>query len=751
MSLQYDRQIKISSAGSRKATLWPAQALYWSELIEKLKTPTRGVESLLEYLRLPKSRQDELKDVGGFVGGTLKDNRRKVTNVLGRDIVTLDLDNIQSGETNTILLRLESLGCGYAVYSTRKHEPIKPRLRILVPLDRTATSDEYKPLARKLASWIGIDMCDPSTFETHRLMYWPSCCSDSQYVYQVGDKPFLSVDGVLAQYADWRNVAEWPQVPGVQAEHVKLAQRQGDPLTKSGVVGAFCRVYDVYSAIETFLPGIYTVCDNLEDRLTFTGGSTVGGAIIYENGNFLYSHHATDPAGSKLCNAFDLVRLHKFGHMDDDVKPDTPANKYPSYTAMCEFAVSDGQVSTLLNQERYEKAMSEFKGVSVIENSNWISKLKVNSKGSILKTVDNILTILENDPMLKGKIAYDSFLEKAIVGNDLPWASSDSEDYWRPWDDADESGLIGYLQKDMYRIPNCSDIKHALNLMWRKNTFNELKDYISSLEWDGIPRLDTLFIDYYGAEDTLYTRTVTRKTLVAAIARLMNPGCKFDYMLILEGPQGIGKSKLLSELAIKRKYYLDELRTFEGKEASELIRGKWIVEVAELSAFNRSESNAIKGFLTRSTDTYRPAYGHNSKDYPRKCVFIGTTNSDEYLKDATGERRYWPIKLNLNKAVKNKNEIPNLVVQIWAEAYSRWQLGENLYLSDELEAVADTVRQGRKVRDDRQGLIEEFLKRPIPVDWEKKHLNKENSIGAVNSKNTILKLRNEKRLVLQKY
>ncbi len=723
MNMNYDRQIKISSAGSRKATLWPAQSLYWSELTERLKTPTRGVESLLEYLRLPKSRQDELKDVGGFVGGTFKDNRRKITNVLGRDIVTLDLDNIQSGETNNILLRLESLGCGYAVYSTRKHEPIKPRLRILVPLDRTATADEYKPLARKLASWIGIEMCDPSTFETHRLMYWPSCCSDSQYVYQVGDKPFLSVDGVLAQYADWRNVSEWPQVPGVQAEHVKLAQRQGDPLTKTGVVGAFCRVYDIYNAIETFLPGVYTACDNMEDRLTFTGGSTVGGAIIYENGKFLYSHHATDPAGSKLCNAFDLVRLHKFGHMDDDVKPDTPANKYPSYTAMCEFAVSDGQVSTLLNQERYEKAMSEFKGVSVVENSNWISKLKVNSKGSILKTVDNILTILENDPMLKGKIAYDSFLEKAVVGNDLPWdPSPESEGYWRPWDDADESGLISYLQ-NIYSIPNCSDIKHALNLIWRKNNFNELKDYITALEWDGMARLDTLFIDYYGAEDTIYTRTVTRKTLVAAIARLLNPGCKFDYMLILEGPQGCGKSSFLSELAIKRKYYLDELRTFEGKEASELIRGKWIVEVAELSAFNRSETNAIKGFITRLTDTYRPAYGHNSKDYPRKCVFVGTTNKDEYLKDATGERRYWPIKLDPSKATKSRKDITSLIIdQIWAEAFFRWQLGETLHLSDELEAEAKKQQEMRQESNAKEGIVREFVERPVPVDWQKRSL-----------------------------
>lgn len=715
-----DKQIIISSAGSRKSTHWPAQTLMWSELVNKLAIPVRGAETLAEYLQLPKARQDDLKDVGGFVGGTLRDNRRKTANVIGRDLITLDLDNIPPGETDSTLRRIHSLNCAHVVYSTRKHEPARPRLRVIFPLDRTVTADEYEPIARKMAEIIGIQLADPTTFEASRLMYWPSCCSDSQYVFTYADNAFLSADGLLSMYQDWRDVSRWPKVPGEQQTQAKAAEKQEDPTNKFGIVGAFCRTYDIYKAIEVYLPGVYLPVENADDRLTFAGGSTTGGAVVYENGTFLFSHHATDPASGKLCNAFDLVRLHKFGQLDDEAKPDTPAHRLPSYKAMCELAVADPQVSVLLNQERYEKAASEFTEENAIIDPNWIKKLKLSSTtGTPIKSVSNIEIILKNDPALKGKIAYDKFLERPVCGNDLPWtANKYVNDYWRTWEEADTAGLVRYLQ-EAYGLSKCSDLELALELVWRENMFFELRDYITSLVWDGVPRIDTIFIDYFGAEDTAYTRVITRKTLVAAVARVMEPGCKFDYMLILEGQQGIGKSSFLARLATNPKYYLDELRTFEGKEASELIQGKWIVEVAELSAFNKTETNIIKGFITRQTDTYRAAYGKGTKDYPRKCIFIGTTNSEEYLKDATGERRYWPLRLNSRIKIP-LSEIP--VEQIWAEAYTRWQFGEDLYLPPELEEDAKRQQEMRQEANVKEGLIIEFLEKPVPLDWNKRTL-----------------------------
>ena len=169
--MQNDRKIAIASGASRRATVWNTQTLMVSELWQKLKVPVRGTETLAEYLNLKKAQQDDLKDIGGFVGGTLNGPRRKANNVAGRDIITLDLDSIPAGHKDDVLRRVEALGCGYCIYSTRKHQPAAPRLRVLFPLDRTVKADEYEPIARKAAEYIGLEYTDPTTFEPSRLMY----------------------------------------------------------------------------------------------------------------------------------------------------------------------------------------------------------------------------------------------------------------------------------------------------------------------------------------------------------------------------------------------------------------------------------------------------------------------------------------------------------------------------------------------------------------------------------------------------
>ena len=274
-----DKLLNITVGNSRKSVNWLPQEIMWSELCEKLRTPYRSTETLAEYMTFPKSRQDDLKDVGGFVGGTLNGSRRTAQSVTGRDIVTLDLDSVPAGETDSILRRIDGLGCGYCVYSTRKHCDAAPRLRVLVPLDHTCTNDEYEPLARKLAEFIGMELCDPSTFEASRLMYWPSCSADSRYVFTYADKPFIDVDGVLGMYSDWRNVAEWK---GVSAPKIPRGTKQADPTSKSGIVGAFCKTYDVYRVIYEIIPEVYVFCG--DDRFTYSGGSTTGGAVVYGDG-----------------------------------------------------------------------------------------------------------------------------------------------------------------------------------------------------------------------------------------------------------------------------------------------------------------------------------------------------------------------------------------------------------------------------------------------------------------------------------
>lgn len=713
--MQNDRRIIISTAGTRKATQWPPSKLMWSELVDRLRTPVRSTETLSEYMAMKKGQQDDLKDVGGFVAGTLDGSRRKASAVIGRDVLTLDLDNITAGGTQDVLRRVEGLNCGYCIYSTRKHSEAAPRLRVLLPLDRTCTADEYEPLARKLAGFIGIDLCDPSTFEASRLMYWPSCCSDSLYVYTYDDKPFLSVDGVLQMYGDWRNISEWPRVPGTQDSFIRLAKKQGDPTEKPGVVGAFCRIYDIYRAVNELIPGEYSPCD-IAGRFTYTGGSTSGGAVVYDDGKFLYSHHATDPCGGRLVNAFDLVRLHKFSELDDDAKTDTPTNKLPSYVEMCKFAVTDVNVSMLINKERYEQAVQAFD--TPLNDTNWISLLRVNpNTGAPSKEPYNVGLLFEHDPLIKGRIKKDLFADRIFGISPLPWGSRETEAGAFGWTDADDAGLRIYIQEAL-RFNTKDVIEIAFKNHTAKHSYNPVTDYLNALQWDGAKRLDTLFVDYLGAADTMYTRAVTRKTFTAAVARAMAPGTKFDYMTILTGAQGLGKSTMLKKMG--GDWFSDSIKSFEGKEASELVQGVWVVEIGELEAFSRSEIGRIKQFLSQQEDIYRAAYGRHVEWHKRRCVFFGTSNNSEYLRDKTGNRRFWPIDVGLTPPTKNVfSDLDGEINQLWAEAVINWQLGEPLYLSGEIEKYARDEQENHRERSAREGIIVDFVDSEVPKDWHK--------------------------------
>ncbi len=716
--MQYNRMLHISTAGSRKATQWPESAILWSEFLEKLKTPVRSTESLDEYLAYPKARQDELKDVGGFVGGTLSGGRRKAVNITGRDLATLDLDHVPAGQTDDILRRVDGLGCAAAVYSTRKHSGYAPRLRVVIPFDRAALPDEYEPAARKLAALIGIRFCDPTTFDISRLMYWPSCCRDSQYVYRAYDKPFCSLDGVLAMYGDWRDVAQWPQVPGAEAVERRRLAKQEDPTAKKGVIGAFCRTYSITQAMEKFLPGIYEETDT-PGRYTYLGGSTVGGAIVYDGDLFLYSHHATDPCSGQLVNAFDLVRLHKFGEKDEGAKEGTPVSKLPSFLAMNRLALEDKPVSDRMSRERFEEAQEAFSGPQAAETGGadpdleWISHLTKDGNGRFEKTINNVVLVLENDPLLKGKIVTDEFASCGMALGRLPW---DAREEKRRWKDADDASFYRYMET-FYGITGREKLDNGLLIVSSQNRINDVKQYLQGLKWDGIKRVDRLLVDYLGAEDNAYSHAVIRKLLCAAVARAVKGGVKFDYMPILTGPQGIGKSTFLSILG--KEWFSDSLTTFEGKEAAELIQGTWINEVGELTAFTKQETQTIKQFLSKTDDIYRAAYGRRTEKYPRRCVFCGTSNDSEFLKDSTGNRRFWPVDVGEHPAVKSVwKDLPGEVDQIWAEAYMLYVLGEELYLPKEIEALAEQQQEEHKESSGKEGLIREFLEKPVPLKWD---------------------------------
>lgn len=721
--MQNNRTIRITTGTSRKSTVWTGQEMYWSDFLQKLAQPVRTQESFEEYKSFSRPEQDALKDIGGFVGGVLKGQRRKNENAGERYLITLDADTIEPGGTQKVLNTVSALGCAYAVYSTRKHEGAAPRLRIILPLDGPCTADEYEPIARKAASFIGMHIFDPTTFEPVRLMYWPSCSRDSQYVFLYEDKPFLSREGMLDTYRDWRDVSEWPEVPGAARIRDRSAKKQGDPLEKKGIVGAFCKSFSVEDAMEQFIPGTYEPCAD-PGRYTYAEGSTVGGAVLYEDGRFLYSHHATDPCSGRLVNSFDMVRLHLFGDEDDGAKPDTPVANLPSFKRMCEFASGQPAVAELMARERYEAAVQSFSNAPAGQeqaDASWVLKLQVHPKtGEPLNTIQNVQVILENDPRLKGRIYHDGMSGRPAAISPLPWEPAGQACGVRQWKDADDSGLRGYMES-MYKITGKEKILDGFAVYALNHRVHKLRDYLAAQVWDGVPRIDTLLVDYFGTEDNVYTRESIRKTLVGAVARIFHPGIKFDTMLILAGRQGIGKSTFFRYLGMD--WYSDSLCTFEGKDAAELLQGYWIIEAGELTGMSKSEMNTVKQFLSKCDDVYRAAYGRRTEKYLRQCIIVGTTNETEFLKDYTGNRRFWPVDLTGETRKKDIwRDLPAEVPQVWAEAVTLYRLGEALTLSDEAERMAEHAQEEHRESSYSEGAIVEFLEKKVPKDWYERDL-----------------------------
>ena len=701
-----DTNIIIATGRSRSARSWKSQKMTWSALANKLAEPTVTNETAAEYAKMSKADQGQKKDVGGFVGGYIPKNGRRVRGaVKERYLITLDADN--PGEDFIVDLDMELGGMEYVLYSTHSHTADNPRYRVIIPVDRPMTPDEYQAVSRRIADNIGIEFFDPSTHQAERLMYWPSHPKDVDYVYQHSEGSLVSVDTYLSTYRDWRDTSLWPTSEKESQIRLDAAKKQGNPLEKKGLIGAFCRCYSITEAIHKFLPEVYEPTA-VEDRYTYVAGSSVGGLVIYDNDTFAYSNHATDPISGKLVNAFDLVRIHLFG--DKDPADETAVTKLPSYKDMIDFVNEDGAAPILLDKERM--ADMDFEDITD-DDEDFLSKLKRDKNGTPESDVFNCLVVLKQDPTLKGKIRLDEFAHRLVVIDDLPWRDKDETPYWT---DTDDACLRNYFATK-YLIKGKGIIDDALQEVTQDNKFHPVREYLKGLTWDGECRLDTLFIDYIGAEDTDYIRAVTRKWMCGAVARVMDPGVKFDTAIVLYGSQGLGKSLILERLG--RKWFNNSLVDIKTKDALEQIQGSWIVELAELAPTYKNDNEIVKAFISRTSDRFRSPYGRRTEEYPRQCVFAGSTNNLMFLKDRTGNRRFWPITGDKDRKTKNSWDLSkDEIDQLWAEAFMYWSEDEPLVLEGALEEEALRIQLSHTEGGELVGLIEEYLEMELPEDWE---------------------------------
>lgn len=703
-------KIWISTGLSRKEMNWKNIEVSWDNFCEKLKTPVRTNETFKEYLGMSKDDQGIVKDVGGFVGGIIQGGRRGINSVTSRSILTLDVD---FGTTNFWGDFQMLFGCEAILYTTHKHCSESPRYRLIIPLGREVLPDEHEAIARRVAGDLNINLFDPTTFQTERLMYWPSASKDGEYECVRQKGPWLDPDEVLAQYWDWRDMTQWPIADKAAKKVVKEADKQAEPTEKEGLVGTFCRIYGIKAAIEKFLTEVYEET-TYEDRYTFKAGSTSAGVIVHDD-KFSLSFHSTDPTCGRLCNAFDLVRIHLFGDSDDRVDPKTPHTKRPSYGKMIELCSQDAEVKKLMLAEKMEDMqMLGFIGEDQalkVEDLDWAENLETDRKGQALQTIRNVILILENDPRIKNNMYWNDFSKFAMLKRDLPWRKiGEFTDYLI---DADDPSFREFFETN-YGITNKDKINDAINIVLHKNSMHPIKNFFKTLKWDGKKRVEEFFVKWLGAEDSSYVRTVTKKLLVAAVARVYQPGIKFDNLIVLTGPQGLGKSRLVSMLAVQKDWHSDTLGNVQTKEGLESIQGAWIMEIGELKGMKGKEIEAVKHFVAKPVDKFRITWGKRTQFYPRQVIFIGTTNDEQFLVDITGNRRFWPIR-----CWKKMGRGPDKeeVEQLWAEALELYVMGEDLHLDDEMELEAEKMQEQYMEVDDRIGKIEEFLSRKIPGNW----------------------------------
>ena len=657
------RQLTVYTARSRKDAVLQETSMDVGGLFARLSTSQELAVTHGEYMSLRKPLQDDLKDIGGYIPGQLKDGRRRKGCIITRSAAVLDADNLPSGSVERFAASVAALGCCYCIHSTAKHSPGSPRLRVVIPFSTDIPAEQYPAVVRLLCRLIQPEMSwfDPTTVEAGRIMFWSAHCKDVEPVFFAEDRPFLDPVQLLERLPDWKDPSTWPRFPREAESLDRLLQRkrQQDPEGKTGIVGAFCRVYGIEAAMDKFLPGVYESAG--EGRYTFAAGSTAGGAVLYDNGKFLYSHHATDPCGGQLVNAWDMVRLHKFGGLDDEAKPGTKGISLPSFKAMAELAQSDEAVSDELAKEAFGRAST---GIEPQDEDAAMATGRCAGETfslGVLRTALKALGIVARHNLITGKAE--------IAG--LPGQYSQEN----------AANVLPVLLLDTLRAVGVKGISKTLiadylAVVMDENRYNPVLDMLHNTAWDGAPRFNTLANILYISPDSFHA-LLLRKWLIQSVALAHNTPEHIepaDGVLVVQSDQGFGKTQLFRRLAIKHEWFSEGV-TLDLRNKDSVIRAvsAWITELGELDETLKYGQSGLKAFLTQKVDKIRVPYARESSDMPRRASFCASVNPGVFLKDETGDRRMWVIPVtDIND--KLLLALPDeWFMQLWAEAYIWWQ------------------------------------------------------------------------------
>jgi predicted P-loop ATPase len=751
--------VRYAEGGSENLAESTNKETSFRQLGLSLSKPLVTREKFAQFKSAGDPEQHRLKRIAGWIiRAPITGGKRKKDSVEHGRLITLDIDNATPAFMEQLLAGDVLPEWTLFAHTTRSHTPENPRVRIVLLAHKPIQPDDYQRVSRILSQKIDPDMSivDKVSSRVAQLMYRPSCSADMErhfrYYEQLGSE--VDWEELIDQWeaktgADSRDITKLPRFKD-ESELREVADKVEDPLLKKGPVGYFCRAYLISELVEgkdgepPILEGVYEVSEwdqnGTPKRLTYLLGHSQNGVVLYNNDTLCYSHHGSDPAADRTLNAFDLVRIHRFGEADDDMNQ--PPNARKSYKDMVAFAKDQPAYKRQQGLDRYDMAamlddveddgwveeetaedllgfdhmmaderqkahdednaeIDDLLGVptgSVVpEISNpyqrlraekppkdWIAtELELGANGEIKPTLTNMAIIIGNDSRLWRKIAFNAFSNQVMLLGDIktrnsrvPTVSVQNHDTGDNWSDINDiviraiiegpagPGLPGYGTAVTDR-----NLVGGVKLAARRNSFHPIRDQIArwrKVEWDGVDRVGTFLQRHLGAEQNAYTAMTMRMMLIASIARVETPGCKFDYALILEGLTGIGKSTLIKILYGEEFFGELDADLADRQAVAEQIAGKWALELPELGSLSKSDYNHAKIFMRRQFDDVRLAYDRSVSVLPRQCVVWGTTNEKVYLKDPYGNRSYWVVKCEAENidfaAVLRERE------QLWAQA-----------------------------------------------------------------------------------
>lgn len=747
---------EILSFKNRYANVGVVQTLSFEMMVKAFKNNViRTKETVLEYQNGDREFKLRAKDKGGFIAGKSTNNKRDAVSILSRNMVTLDMDYcppniidiLKDKQNNT-----KELNFPFFVYSTHSHTPEEPRLRLIVPLKEEISVEKYEPIGRAIANIIGIEYFDATTFQINRIMYFPSVSIDGDYIcesFGIDDWNLLDADEMLDRYMDYLNIAEFQKphyIDGLSVDKIRNGKISSSKKTKFRIVNAFNTEYTITQAIDNFLKDEY-VRGKHQDRYTYTDGESKDGLVIL-NDEYAYSHHATDPAQGRLLNAFDIVRIHKFGKQDVESTDQLQYEKYDkstSFASMVEFIRNNvpAVMKHMPEIQKLTKNEKEFTSGKVeveknsVEEDDW--RLTLDFTGTKAdrhpkSNARNINIIFEHDEKFKNLFYYDSLKDSICFYRTPDWNSEKKKGDMVT--DEDDSEIRVYLNL-VYQISGKDLIYDSVVHQASKRRIHPIRTFLSQLpEWDGIPRIENIVCELYDINPNQFYKEASKSWWVGIIQRIMRPGSKFDMILVISGQQGIGKSQFgksiatlnwnggMSTIDSQPNYFGDDELPFDKKDAYEQLGGIMIYELPEFEKYyKKSDASTIKSFVSKTSDKFRKSYGRRVAEYRRQCVFIATTNDNKPLRDRTGNRRFLPfysrMPKNTSRLYDDKYWNEDIRNQCLAESLVYYEQGFNPMgsFSEEAKRIWDELNDKATVENDSLPIVEMYVNNLFPTNF----------------------------------